>query len=50
MAEYHLFDRTLKIPARDHAELFVRLALPGAPVELIGSPQNVEISLAGAAG
>jgi hypothetical protein len=41
----NLFDRTLKVIARNHAALFLRLALPGAPIQLLGTLENVELSL-----
>jgi hypothetical protein len=45
MAEINIFDRTLKIIARDHAEVFMKLAFPGEKIHLVGTLENVEISL-----
>ena len=44
-AMINIFDRTLKIIARNHAETFLRLAFPGQEIELLGAVENVEISL-----
>ncbi len=41
----NLFDRTLKIIARNHAATFLRLAFAKHNVRLLGTVQNVEISL-----
>ncbi len=41
----NLFDRTLKIIARNHAATFLRLAFANHNVRLLGTIQNVEISL-----
>jgi len=41
----NIFDRTLKIIARNHAETFLRLAFPDKETELLGVVENVEISL-----
>jgi hypothetical protein len=43
----NLFARTLKVIARNHAALFLPLALPGAPVQLLGTLETVELSLPG---
>ncbi len=45
MARINLFDRTLKVIARNHADLFLRLAFPDLPVRLVGTLENVEVSL-----
>ena len=39
------FDRSLKVIARNHADLFLRLALPNIPLTLVNQPENVELSL-----
>jgi hypothetical protein len=44
-ATSNLFDRTLKIIARNHADLFLRLAFPDLEIELSGTPENVELAL-----
>lgn len=41
----NIFDRTLKIIARNHAGTFLRLAFPDKETELLGVVENVEISL-----
>ena len=41
----NIFDRTLKIIARNHAQTFLRLAFPESEIELLGVVENVEISL-----
>jgi len=45
MATINTFDRSLKVIARNHADLFLRLALPDLPLTLINQPENVELSL-----
>ena len=45
MADINIFDRTLKIIARDHAEIFLKLAFPGEKINLVGTLENVELSL-----
>ena len=45
MAEINIFDRTLKIIARDHAEVFLKLAFPEEKINLVGTLENVELSL-----
>ncbi len=45
MAMINTFDRSLKVIARNHADLFLRLALPNIPLTLINQPENVELSL-----
>ncbi|HIE30588.1 TPA: hypothetical protein EYP66_25295 [Candidatus Poribacteria bacterium] len=41
----NIFDRTLKIIARDHAEVFLKLAFPDEKIDLVGTLENVELSL-----
>lgn len=41
----NIFDRTLKIIARNHADIFLKLAFPQHHVQLVGTVDNVEISL-----
>ena len=45
MAEINIFDRTLKIIARDHAEMFLKLAFPEENINLVGTLENVELAL-----
>lgn len=45
MAEINIFDRTLKIIAQDNAEVFLRLAFPEVKIKLVGTLENVELSL-----
>lgn len=45
MATINTFDRSLKVIARNHADLFLRLALPDLPLTLVNQPENVELSL-----
>nr|MBC8462649.1 hypothetical protein [Deltaproteobacteria bacterium] len=45
MAEINIFDRALKIIARDHAEIFLKLAFPREKINLVGTLENVELSL-----
>lgn len=45
MANINIFDRSLKVMARNHADLFLRLVLPNTAIQLIGQPENVELSL-----
>jgi len=45
MAQISTFDRTLKILARNHADLFLRLAFPAVEARLVGTLENVELSL-----
>ena len=45
MATINTFDRSLKVIARNHADLFLRLALPNIPLTLVNQPENVELSL-----
>ncbi|HIQ06565.1 MAG TPA: hypothetical protein EYH31_12945, partial [Anaerolineae bacterium] len=42
-----IFDRVLKILARDHVEAFLRLTHPGARVQVIGTEENVELTIPG---
>jgi hypothetical protein len=45
MTKINIFDRSLKVIARNHADLFLRLVLPNTSIQLIGQPENVELSL-----
>lgn len=45
MADINIFDRTLKIIAKDYAQVFLKLAFPSEHVQLIGTLENVELSL-----
>lgn len=45
MTKINIFDRSLKVIARNHADLFLRLVLPNVPIQLTGQPENVELSL-----
>ncbi|MBN1876012.1 MAG: hypothetical protein JXA33_17440 [Anaerolineae bacterium] len=45
MPIYHLFDQTLKIIARNYADVLLRLAFPGMPIRLVGTELNVELAL-----
>lgn len=45
MTKINVFDRTLKIIARNYADLLLQLAFPGVPVHLVGTLENVELSL-----
>ena len=45
MTKVDIFDRTLKIIARDYADLLLRLAFPDTSVRLLGVLENVELSL-----
>lgn len=45
MASINTFDRSLKVIARNHADLFLQLVLPGVPLTLVNQPENVELSL-----
>jgi hypothetical protein len=38
----NIFDRTLKILARNHAATFLRLAFPNHNLQLLGTEENVE--------
>ena len=44
MTKINIFDRTLKIIARNYADLLLRLAFPDVPVRLVGTLENVELS------
>jgi hypothetical protein len=41
----NVYDQTLKIMARNYTEVFLRLAFPETPVQLLGTLENVELSL-----
>jgi len=45
LAKINLFDRVLKILGRHYAETFLRLAFPHQESQLIGTQENVELSL-----
>jgi hypothetical protein len=45
LATINLFDRVLKILARHYAEAFVRLAFPNRQIQLVGTLENVEVTL-----
>ncbi len=45
MPIHNIFDQTLKIIARNYADVFLRLAFPDTPVHLIGTDLNVELAL-----
>jgi len=45
MTRFNVFDRVLKIIARDYAELFLQLAFPGLGLRLIETLENVELAL-----
>ncbi|MFQ5615087.1 MAG: hypothetical protein ACE5GO_01300 [Anaerolineales bacterium] len=45
MAKINLFDQTLKIIARNYADVFLRLAFPNIPTRLVGTLENVELAL-----
>ena len=42
-AEHTIFDRVLKILARNYPERFLEVALPGIDVQIIGTLENVEL-------
>ena len=45
MSRLNLFDQTLKIIARNYAGTFLKLAFPEIPVWLLGTAENVELTL-----
>ncbi len=45
MAKIKLFDRVMKILGRHYASSFLKLAFPDQPIQLIGTLENVELSL-----
>jgi len=45
MTKINIFDQTLKIITRHYADLWLQLALPNIPVRLVGTLENVELSL-----
>lgn len=45
MTHINLFDRTLKIIGRNYADLLLQLAFPDIPARLVGTLENVELSL-----
>ncbi len=44
-ARINIFDRVLKVLAREYAGRLLELALPGAPLEVIGTLENVELAV-----
>jgi hypothetical protein len=45
LANINLFDRVLKILARHYAQAFLRLAFPNQELQLVGTLENVELTL-----
>lgn len=45
MPEINVFDRVMKIIAREHAETFLQIAFPGEEITLVGTLENVELTL-----
>jgi len=45
MANINIYDRTLKIIARNYADSLLALAFPDMPIRLLGTLENVELSL-----
>ncbi|MEA3309072.1 MAG: hypothetical protein U9Q70_06130 [Chloroflexota bacterium] len=45
MRNFNIFDRTLKIIARNYASTFLEMAFPELSLRLVGTLENVEISL-----
>ena len=45
MTQVNIFDRALKVLARNYPHRFLELALPGASLEIIGTLENVELAL-----
>jgi predicted transposase YdaD len=45
MPIHNIYDRTLKIMARHYTHVFLALAFPETPVRLLGTLENVELSL-----
>ena len=43
MPEINVFDRVMKIIAREHAQTFLRIAFPDEEIELAGTLENVEL-------
>lgn len=41
----NIFDRALKVLARDYPQRFVEIALPGTSLKIIGTLENVELAL-----
>jgi len=39
------FDRVLKVLARDYAPRLLELALPEAPLQVVGTLENVELAI-----
>jgi len=45
MPEINIFDRVMKIIARDYAETFLQIAFPDEEIKLVGTLENVELTL-----
>jgi len=45
MSKLNIFDQTLKIIARNYADVFLRLAFPDVPLQLVGTEENVELAV-----
>jgi predicted transposase YdaD len=45
VTKINIFDRTLKIISRNYADCLLRLAFPNIPIRLIGTLENIELSL-----
>jgi len=45
MPEINVFDRVMKIIAREHAETFLQIAFPDENITLVGTLENVELTL-----
>ena len=45
MPEINVFDRVMKIIAREYAETFLQIAFPDEKIELVGTLENVELTL-----
>jgi hypothetical protein len=44
-ARINVFDRVLKVLAREYVPQFLELALPGTPLQVVGTLENVELAL-----
>ena len=45
MPIHDVYDQTLKIMARNYTPVFLHLAFPDTPVQLLGAVENVELAL-----
>ncbi len=45
MPQINIFDRVMKIIAREHAETFLQIAFPDEEIKLVGTLENVELTL-----